>query len=79
MNWYLQAKTSLSFVRSVEYLEKEHPVPSMKSSAPAELGGSLFPSFVGFVKAPQGEDAEARAKLEGELQAINDYLSQQVC
>ncbi|KAF5827157.1 dehydroascorbate reductase [Dunaliella salina] len=60
----------------VEYLEKEHPNPSMKSSAPAELGGSLFPNFINFIKAP-AEDKEATSKFEAELQAINDYLSKE--
>jgi len=44
-------------------------------------GGSFFPIFVGYLKAPAGspEEAEARGKLEADLQAINDYLAKQVC
>jgi len=146
-------KSHSYIVCSVEYLEKEHPTPSMKSQAPAEMwvsrrwhgslpplfhqhnwftriqscsilteqgskpvsrlqslnwrtqseqfnspwkfsyltwhpdcnkfacsGGSFFPSFANFVKAAAGspEEAEARGKMEAELQAISDYLSKEV-
>ena len=43
-------------------------------------GGTLFPTFVNYVKTPTGspEDNETRGKLEEHLQAINDHLSKQV-
>lgn len=41
-------------------------------------GNKFFPSFVSFVKTAAGtpEEAEARGKVEAELQAISDFVSQ---
>lgn len=40
----------------VKYLEKEVPSPSMASSVPADVTGSLFGAFRGFLMAKVGPD-----------------------
>lgn len=60
------------------FLEKEHPEPSMASHVDPSVGAKVFPSFRAFLFAPAGtpEEAEKRAALDAELQALNAALSQ---
>jgi valyl-tRNA synthetase len=60
----------------VKYLEKEVPTPSMASSVPADVTGSLFGAFRGFLTAQGDEEAAKKEAFLAELSKINAYLAQ---
>jgi glutathione S-transferase len=60
----------------VVYLEEKFPSPSMKPTAPAELGSKLFPAFRQYLFSQTAEEeAEKKAAFDAELKTVNDYLS----
>ncbi|KAF6255694.1 dehydroascorbate reductase [Scenedesmus sp. NREL 46B-D3] len=59
----------------VEWLEQQHPNPSMASSVPADVTGSFFGAFRGLLMASAEEAADKKAAFLGELAKVEGYLA----
>ncbi|WIA11217.1 hypothetical protein OEZ85_011344 [Tetradesmus obliquus] len=59
----------------VEWLEQQHPQPSMASSVPADVTGGFFGAFKGLLMASAEEAADKKAAFLGELAKVEAYLA----
>lgn len=60
-----------------KWVEQQYPSPSLKSDVPADVTGSFFGAFRGYLTAAKGSEEEPakRAALDAELKKIDAYLA----
>lgn len=61
----------------VDTLEEKYPEPALgKADSIPEVGSKVFPSFVQFLKAEEGDKAEQEEALQAALTELNTHLQQ---